>query len=57
MDTHLKPHDAQALALLDVNGIVSVMQMFVEIWPRAFIAVRKSTHTGQKVSGYYLFKF
>ena len=53
----MKPHDAQALALLDVNGIVSVMQMFVEIWPRAFIAVRKSTHTGQKVSGYYLFKF
>ena len=33
------------------------MQMFVEIWPRALIAVRKSTDTGQEVSGYCLFKF
>lgn len=38
----MKPGDARALALLDVNDIVSVMQMFVQIWPRAFIAVRKS---------------
>lgn len=34
--------DAWALALLDVNGVMFVVWMFVEIWPRALHSCERS---------------